>query len=155
MIPVVPPKSNRRKPWEYDRELYKKRNQVERLFPRLKGFRRIFSRALRNSTWSSRSSSISVSSSRLRDRLSRFEQWLTVTLTSRMFRPYPICVSLGIRLPSVSESNVDPYPRTVNINAVIQEFWLRQIEIRNVHVVYPCLKRIATSKVVPYATAKV
>jgi transposase len=25
-------------------ELYKKRNQVERLFPRLKGFRRIFSR---------------------------------------------------------------------------------------------------------------
>ena len=44
MIPVVPPKSNRREPWEYDRELYKKRNQVERLFRRLKGFRRIFSR---------------------------------------------------------------------------------------------------------------
>ena len=44
MIPVVPPKSNRRQPWDYDRELYKKRNQVERLFRRLKGFRRIFSR---------------------------------------------------------------------------------------------------------------
>jgi transposase len=44
MIPVVPPKSNRREPWEYDRELYKKRNQIERLFRRLKGFRRIFSR---------------------------------------------------------------------------------------------------------------
>ena len=44
MIPVVPPKSNRREPWECDRELYKKRNQVERLFRRLKGFRRIFSR---------------------------------------------------------------------------------------------------------------
>ena len=44
MIPVVPPKSNRRESWEYDRELYKKRNQVERLFRRLKGFRRIFSR---------------------------------------------------------------------------------------------------------------
>jgi len=44
MIPVVPPKSNRREPWDYDRELYKKRNQVERLFRRLKGFRRIFSR---------------------------------------------------------------------------------------------------------------
>ena len=43
-IPVVPPKSNRREPWDYDRELYKKRNQVERLFRRLKGFRRIFSR---------------------------------------------------------------------------------------------------------------
>ncbi len=44
MIPVVPPKSNRIHPWEYDRELYKKRNQIERLFRRLKGFRRIFSR---------------------------------------------------------------------------------------------------------------
>jgi len=29
---------------EYDRELYKKRNEVERLFRRLKGFQRIFSR---------------------------------------------------------------------------------------------------------------
>ena len=44
MFPVVPPKSNRLEPWEYDRALYKKRNEVERLFRRLKGFRRIFSR---------------------------------------------------------------------------------------------------------------
>jgi transposase len=44
MIPVVPPKSNRIEPWEYDRALYKKRNEIERLFCRLKGFRRIFSR---------------------------------------------------------------------------------------------------------------
>ncbi len=44
MIPVVPPKSNRLHPWEYDRALYKKRNEIERLFRRLKGFRRIFSR---------------------------------------------------------------------------------------------------------------
>jgi transposase len=44
MIPVVPPKSNRRDPWEYNRELYKRRNEIERLFRRLKGFRRIFSR---------------------------------------------------------------------------------------------------------------
>ena len=43
-IPVVPPKSNRVAPWEYDREMYKRRNEVERLFRRLKGFRRIFSR---------------------------------------------------------------------------------------------------------------
>ena len=43
-IPVVPPKSNRLDPWEYDREMYKRRNEVERLFRRLKGFRRIFSR---------------------------------------------------------------------------------------------------------------
>jgi len=44
MEPVVPPKSNRLSPWEYDRELYKKRNQVERLYRRLKRYRRIFSR---------------------------------------------------------------------------------------------------------------
>jgi transposase len=42
--PVVPPKINRLNPWEYDKELYKKRNEVERLFRRLKAFRRIFSR---------------------------------------------------------------------------------------------------------------
>ena len=44
MTPIVPPKENRIAPWEYDREMYKKRNEVERLFRRLKGFRRIFSR---------------------------------------------------------------------------------------------------------------
>ena len=44
MLPVVPPKSNRIQPWEYDRALYKKRNEIERLFRRLKGIRRIFSR---------------------------------------------------------------------------------------------------------------
>ena len=43
-IPVVPPLSTRIEPWEYDREMYKRRNEVERLFLRLKGFRRIFSR---------------------------------------------------------------------------------------------------------------
>ncbi len=42
--PVVPPKTNRKDPWDYDRDLYKRRNEVERLFRRLKGFRRIFSR---------------------------------------------------------------------------------------------------------------
>jgi transposase len=42
--PVVPPKSNRRTPWDFDRALYRKRNEVERLFRRLKGFRRIFAR---------------------------------------------------------------------------------------------------------------
>ena len=43
-IPVVPPKCNRKEPWDYDRQRYKQRNEVERLFRRLKGFRRIFSR---------------------------------------------------------------------------------------------------------------
>ena len=42
--PVVPPNPNRLKPWEYDKELYKRRNEVERLFRRLKGFRRVFTR---------------------------------------------------------------------------------------------------------------
>ena len=42
--PVVPPKSNRTEPWEYDKGLYKKRNEVELLFRRLKKFRRIFTR---------------------------------------------------------------------------------------------------------------
>jgi transposase len=37
-------KSNRIEPWEYDRALYEKRNEIERLFRRPKGFRRIFSR---------------------------------------------------------------------------------------------------------------
>ena len=44
MVPVVPPNPRRLEPWEYDREMYKRRNEVERLFRRLKGFRRIFSR---------------------------------------------------------------------------------------------------------------
>ena len=42
--PVVPPKSNRKEPWEHDKELYKRRNVVERLFRRIQEFRRIFTR---------------------------------------------------------------------------------------------------------------
>ncbi len=41
---MVPPKDTRRTPWDYDRALYKRRNEIERLFRRLKGFRRLFSR---------------------------------------------------------------------------------------------------------------
>lgn len=44
MEPVVPPKSNRVTPWNYSEAIYRKRNEIERLFRRLKGFRRIFSR---------------------------------------------------------------------------------------------------------------
>lgn len=44
MTPVVPPKANRLVKWDYDRTIYKRRNEVERLFRRLKGYRRIFSR---------------------------------------------------------------------------------------------------------------
>lgn len=41
---VVPPKKNRKIPWDYDKELYKKRNQIERYFLRLKRFRKVFTR---------------------------------------------------------------------------------------------------------------
>ena len=37
LTPVVPPKRNRVDPREYDRERYKQRNEVERLFRRIKG----------------------------------------------------------------------------------------------------------------------
>lgn len=43
-VPVVPPKTNRLHPWSFNEELYRRRNEIERLFRRLKGFRRIFSR---------------------------------------------------------------------------------------------------------------
>jgi len=42
--PIVPPKKNRKNPWQYDKELYKRRNEIERLFRLLDGFRRIFVR---------------------------------------------------------------------------------------------------------------
>ena len=42
--PVVPPKRNYKEQWEYDEELYKQRNEIERFFCRLKRFRRIFTR---------------------------------------------------------------------------------------------------------------
>ena len=43
-IPVIPPRHNRLEPWQYDRAMYRRRNEIERRFRRLKGFRRIFSR---------------------------------------------------------------------------------------------------------------
>jgi len=42
--PVIPPRSNRIKPRSYDKFLYKDRNLIERLFNRLKQFRRIATR---------------------------------------------------------------------------------------------------------------
>jgi len=41
---VVPPNPNRLAPWDYDRALYRRRNEIERLFRRLKGYRRVFCR---------------------------------------------------------------------------------------------------------------
>jgi len=42
--PVVPPNPTRRTLWEYDRVIYRRRNEIERLFRRLKGYRRVFCR---------------------------------------------------------------------------------------------------------------
>ncbi len=43
-LPVVPPHPKRKKPWKLDKRLYRQRNQVERLFRRLKAWRRVFTR---------------------------------------------------------------------------------------------------------------
>ena len=40
--PIVPPKINRKNPWDYNKELYKHRNEIKRLFRLVKGFLRIF-----------------------------------------------------------------------------------------------------------------
>ena len=41
---VIPPESNRREPWEYDREMYRQRNLIKRVFNKLKQWRRIATR---------------------------------------------------------------------------------------------------------------
>ena len=41
---VIPPTKNRKEQREYDTHLYKERNQVERLFNKLKNFRRVATR---------------------------------------------------------------------------------------------------------------
>ena len=43
-IRVVPPHPNRVEPWRLKKALYKRRNEIERFFRRLEGFRRIFRR---------------------------------------------------------------------------------------------------------------
>jgi len=43
-VAVIPSRKNRNEPRDYDRELYKERNLVERLFQKLKQFRRIATR---------------------------------------------------------------------------------------------------------------
>lgn len=43
-VAVIPPRSNRLTPREFDRHLYRARNLIERFFARLKHFRRIATR---------------------------------------------------------------------------------------------------------------
>ena len=44
MIPVIPPRSNRKAPADYDRHLYRERHLVECFINKIKHYRRIFSR---------------------------------------------------------------------------------------------------------------
>jgi transposase len=50
-VAVIPPKSNRKAQREYDRELYKQRNLIERTFNKLKHWRRIATRYDRKSIY--------------------------------------------------------------------------------------------------------
>ena len=43
-IPVTPPNPNRLNPWKLDKVRYRRRNEIERLFRRIKSYRRIFTR---------------------------------------------------------------------------------------------------------------
>ncbi len=43
-VPVVPPSPRRKRPWPLDRARYRGRNEVERLFRRIKAWRRVFTR---------------------------------------------------------------------------------------------------------------
>ena len=42
--PIVPPNPNHLNPWELNSVTYRRRNEIERLFRRLKSYRRVFSR---------------------------------------------------------------------------------------------------------------
>ncbi len=44
ILPVIPPRANRKDPPAYDRAKYKERNKIERLFNRLKNWRRLATR---------------------------------------------------------------------------------------------------------------
>ena len=48
---VIPPKSNRKDPWEYDRQLHRTRNLIERAFNKLKQWRRLATRYDRKSLY--------------------------------------------------------------------------------------------------------
>jgi transposase len=47
-VAVIPPKSNRKVQREYDKDLYKQRNRIERCFAKLKQFRRFATRYEKN-----------------------------------------------------------------------------------------------------------
>jgi transposase len=50
ITPVIPPKANRKNPPDCDFNAYKDRNRIERMFNRLKQFRRIATRYEKNAS---------------------------------------------------------------------------------------------------------
>jgi transposase len=44
VVPVIPNRSNRRDPWPFEPTPYRERNRIERLFAKLKQFRRVATR---------------------------------------------------------------------------------------------------------------
>ena len=44
LLPVVPAHPQRKRPWQLDKQRYRQRNEVERLFRRIKAYRRVFTR---------------------------------------------------------------------------------------------------------------
>lgn len=44
LVPVVPANPQRCQPWQIDQQAYRLRNGIERLFRRLKAWRRVFTR---------------------------------------------------------------------------------------------------------------
>ena len=48
---VIPPKSNRKEPWDYDRALYRERNLIEQAFNKLKQWRRLATKSDRKSLY--------------------------------------------------------------------------------------------------------
>lgn len=52
-----------------------------------------------------------------------------------------------------AQPDVDADPRSVDINAIVQKFRLRQIEVRYMHVMHAGLKSIPRIKVVSHSTA--
>ena len=48
--PVIPNKSNRKQPYPFDKKRYRNRNVIERMFGRLKDFRRVATRYDKNAS---------------------------------------------------------------------------------------------------------
>ena len=44
IAPVIPPKANRKTPLSYNKQAYRDRNRIERMFNKIKQFRRIATR---------------------------------------------------------------------------------------------------------------